>query len=91
MILMGRMVHFATFEKFIQASSGSAAMKRQVIDLVRALRQGDLIDSFVLGLMLSEASRKLPPERLRDFEATIALTRDLNNVPIVQIEGQPVS
>lgn len=90
--LFGRMVSFATWQKFVEASSGSAAMKCRVIDLVRnRVRDGELIDSFMLGLTLGEVSRKLSAEELRDFEATILFTRDLNNVPIVQVEGQPVS
>lgn len=92
MMLMGRMVSFATWQKFIKASSGSAAMKRRVIDLIRdRVRKGELIDSFMLGLTLGEVSRRLSAKELRDFEATILLTRDLNNVPIVQVQGQPVS
>jgi hypothetical protein len=87
-----KMVSFATWQKFVEASSGSAAMKRRVIDFVcDRVREGELIDSFVLGLTLGGVSRKLSEEQLRDFEATILLTRDLNNVPIVQVDGQPVS
>lgn len=93
MKLFGRMISFATWQKFIMASAGSAEMKRRVIDHVgkHVAKGNDLVDCFVLGWMLGQFSNDLSANELQDFETTIVLTRDLNNVPIVQINDEPVS
>lgn len=92
MKLFGRMVSFATWKKFIAASAGSAEMKRRVIDHIDkhvTKKNDDLIDCFMLGWMLGRFSTKLSAIELQDFETTILLTRDLNNVPIVQVNDDP--
>jgi len=92
MIPFGRMVAFATWEKFIRASSGSDAMKDRIVALVdEHVRDGDLLDSFKLGFVLGRFSRSMSGQELSDFRETIFLTRDTNNVPIVQVDGKPVS
>jgi hypothetical protein len=67
-------------------------MKKTVVDYIdNEVRDGDLLDSFKLGFALGAFSNQLSQTELRDFFATIALTRDTNNVPIVQRHGKPVN
>lgn len=88
----GCMVNFATWEKFIRASDGSDDMKGLVVAYINDnVRDGDLLDSFKLGFALGHFSNAFSGDQLRDFMQTIKLTRDLNNVPIVQLHGHPVS
>jgi hypothetical protein len=90
--VIGHMVSFQTWERFIRESDGSATMKEIIIGLVHAtVRDGDLIDSFKLGYTLGDFSSKLSGDALADFYKTIKPTRNLDNVPIVQRHGQPVS
>jgi hypothetical protein len=90
--MIGHMVSYLTWERFIRESDGSVAMKEIVIGVVNAVvREGDLIDSFKLGYTLGGLSSKLSGDSLADFYKTIKLTRDLNNVPIVRRHGEPVS
>jgi hypothetical protein len=58
----------------------------------RAARdRGHAADCFKLGYALGKLSSWIPTYQMRDFDATIVLTRDVNNVPIVQMHGKPVS
>ena len=95
MTLNGYMIRFETWEKFIRASNGSERMKQLVIDRVREEvpnRKG-LIDSFEAGLAIGALMNRFEahPLDLDDLIRTIELTRDLNNVPIVEAHGKPVS
>ena len=87
------MVNFATWQKYIRRSQGSEAMQARVIHFVTETvpRAGDMMDGFKLGYALGFYSGGMTGAELKDFETTIALTRDLNNVPIVQMGGRPVS
>lgn len=90
--MIGVMINYATWEKYIRASQGSEPMKESLIDFVRAeLREGELLDSFKLGYALGWFSRDMHGEALRDFYATIELTRDTRNVPIVRTPEGSVS
>jgi hypothetical protein len=84
--MLGYMVDFATWEKFIRLSDGSDAMKDQVITRVeRSLGRTKLLDSFMLGLVLGELSVNIDENHRRDFLDTIRLIRNIDNVPIVQV------
>jgi 5-methylcytosine-specific restriction endonuclease McrBC GTP-binding regulatory subunit McrB len=89
----GAMVSFATWKKFIEASKGSARMKIWLVDYIRehVRDDNDLCDCFKLGFALGHFSTQLSARDLKDFDVTIALTRDMNNVPIVQRHGKPVA
>ena len=81
----GFMISFATWEKFIRLSTGSDAMKDRVINrVVQRLGRPEFLDSFELGLVLGELSTSLTLGERRDWLATIHLTRDTSNVPIVK-------
>jgi hypothetical protein len=91
---LGHMVNFATWERFIRASMGSDDMKDAIIEYVKAHvpREGELVDSFKLGLAVGEFSNRLQTAAaIDDWLRTIVLTRSLDNVPIVQVNGVPVS
>jgi hypothetical protein len=88
----GHMVSFATWEQFIRASDGSDAMKELVVKHIReTVCDGELLDSFHLGYALGALSSLMSRTALEDLYRTIKLTRNLDNVPIVQRHGQPVS
>ena len=96
MSLFGYMIRFETWEKFVRASNGSEYMKELVIKKVRAEVpiQAGLIDSFKAGLVIGALMNRFEEENpidLGDIFRTIELTRDLNNVPIVRVNGTLVS
>jgi hypothetical protein len=83
--MLGHMIDFATWEKYIRLSDGSDTMKDQVIIYVeRSLGRTKLLDSFMLGLVLGELSVTIDDTEQGDFLETIRLTRSLDNVPFVQ-------
>lgn len=80
----GLMVSFDTWQKFIRASNGSDAMKQQVIDFIyENVHDKGLLDSFKLGYALGVFSNGLTTTEHEDWFNTVILTRDMNNVPIV--------
>jgi hypothetical protein len=84
--MLGHMIDFATWEKYIRLSDGSDVMKDWVIAYVeRSLGRPKLLDSFQLGLVLGELSVIIDDNEQGDFLETIRLTRNLDNVPYVQI------
>jgi hypothetical protein len=90
----GRMISFTTWERYIRASTGSDDMKEALIDFIKkeVPREGDLMDCFYVGFALGHFSKSFQtPAAMEDWLRTIVLTRDLNNVPIVQVNGVPVS
>lgn len=98
----GYMINFTTWERYIRASDGSELMKDLVVNYVKlvmlmdrvnsdVLRDSDLLDSFKLGYAYGEISNGLTKDGISDFYRTIQLTRNLDNVPLVRIHGQPVS
>lgn len=82
----GYMLNFETWKKYIHASNGNAKMKDRVIKLARkhVLNEAGLLDSFKLGLVHGTLTKELSFGELVDFFATIHLTRNLDNVPIVR-------
>ena len=92
--LYGYMIRFETWEKFIRASGGSENMKQLVIEHVReeVPPAAGLVDSFKVGLVIGGLMNRFEahPLDLDDIFRTIELTRDLNNVPIVQAHGKPL-
>lgn len=88
----GYMISHDTWRRFIMRSAGSARMKHRIICFVdNHVRDGNLIDCYELGYMLGAWSADFTPDEERDFEETIRLTRDMNNVPIVRNPRGPVS
>lgn len=84
--LIGYMISFETWEKFIRLSTGSDEMKDRLIAyVVEHFGRPELLDSLELGLVLGEFSNTLTDEEDDDFIETICLTRDTDNVPIVKI------
>jgi hypothetical protein len=90
--MIGHMVSYVTWERLIRESTGSVIMKEIIIGMVRMMvRDGDLIDSFKLGYLLGTLSSTMKGDDLADFYRTIKPTRNLDNLPIVQRHGEPVS
>src|SRR5262245_55439475 len=96
-MMLGYMVNFDTWEKFIRLSDGSERMKTLVIEVVRiGLRTEDgLLDSLKLGYLMGAMGNYWAEHQggdaTEDFWTTIKLTRDLNNVPFVRSPQGPVS
>jgi hypothetical protein len=91
-MMIGHMVSYLTWERLIRESDGSVGMKENIIGVVNVMvREGDLLDSFKLGYALGGLSRMLSGDDLADFYKTIKPTRNLDNLPIVQRNGEPVS
>jgi hypothetical protein len=83
---LGYMISFETWEKFIRLSSGSDAMKDRIVTFVALLfGKPELLDSFLLGLSIGEFRSVLIDDEESDFWKTIELTRNVDNVPIVQV------
>jgi len=88
MSLLGYMIRYDTWEKFILASNGSEHMKQLVITHVRdkVSNEDGLIDSFKTGLAVGQLLGRCETHDLDkdDLLRTIVLTRSLDNVPIVR-------
>jgi hypothetical protein len=90
--LLGYMISFETWKKYIRLSTGSDDMKSRVISFVVLLfNKPEFLDSLKLGLSFGEFIETLSYEELIDFEKTILLARNLNNVPIVQIGSEKIN
>jgi hypothetical protein len=88
MRLTGYMISLETWKKYILLSSGSDKMKDRIITYVVLLfNKPRLLDSFELGLAIGEFSNTLSNEEEVDLLKTIKLTRNTDNVPIVQVKG----
>jgi hypothetical protein len=92
MSFYGYLVSAQRWRELVEKSPASADMRARVLACgERVIAGKPTMDSFALGLALGEMEIELNNEKRVQFLLAIKDARDLDQLPYVSINGQPVS